>query len=60
MILHPKKIFTLKKKHHHCEYTMEYYAANKMKFTKGGMSIYILNAKKKLYIYSNGKMQNIL
>lgn len=39
---------------------MEYYAANKMKFTKGGMSIYILNAKKKLYIYSNGKMQNIL
>ena len=50
MILHPKRNFTLKKKNHHCEYTMEYYAANKMRFIKGGMSIYILNAKKKLNI----------
>ena len=29
---------------------MEYYAANKMRFIKGGMLIYILNAKKKLNI----------
>ena len=29
---------------------MEYYAANKMKFIKGVMSIYILNAKKKFYV----------
>lgn len=29
---------------------MEYYAANKMRFIKGGVSIYILNVKKKLNI----------
>lgn len=34
---------------------MEYYAANKMKFTKGGMSIYILNAKKNCIYTAMGK-----
>lgn len=29
---------------------MEYYAGNKMRFIKGGMSIYILSAKKIFYV----------